>query len=128
MAWFPIDKATMISASEKRRIALVQQHLKPSINGSTSKGIAIAPCAASGAENVTVPQSGRSSLAEERAQATFSPRDMTYFLDGGSEATQIREKIMLELERDPSFRMDDWHDLTRPELRARYMTRVTMHR
>jgi len=31
---------------------------------------------------------------------------------------------MLEFERDPSFRMDDVHDLTRPEIRERIMTRV----
>ena len=32
---------------------------------------------------------------------------------------------MLEFERDPTFRMDDVHDLTRPEVRERIMTRVT---
>lgn len=31
---------------------------------------------------------------------------------------------MLEFERDPAFRMDDVHDLTRPEIRERIMTRV----
>lgn len=31
---------------------------------------------------------------------------------------------MLEFERDPTFRMDDVHDLTRPEVRERIMTRV----
>lgn len=32
--------------------------------------------------------------------------------------------MMLEFERDPAFRMDDVHDLTRPEVRERIMTRV----
>lgn len=32
--------------------------------------------------------------------------------------------MMLEFERDPTFRMDDVHDLTRPEVRERIMTRV----
>ena len=31
---------------------------------------------------------------------------------------------MMELERDPSFNLDDRHDLTRPETRERAMTRV----
>jgi acyl-CoA oxidase len=37
---------------------------------------------------------------------------------------QIKEKLMLEFERDPNFKMDDIHDLTRPQIRERYMTRV----
>ena len=36
----------------------------------------------------------------------------------------MREAMMLEFERDPTFRMDDVHDLTRPEVRERIMTRV----
>ncbi len=32
--------------------------------------------------------------------------------------------MMLEFERDPTFRMDDVHDLTRPEVRERIMTRI----
>ena len=36
----------------------------------------------------------------------------------------MREAMMLEFERDPAFRMDDVHDLTRPEVRERIMTRV----
>lgn len=31
---------------------------------------------------------------------------------------------MLEFERDPLFRMDNVHDLTRPEVRERVMKRV----
>ena len=34
------------------------------------------------------------------------------------------KRIMWECERDPSFRMDDVHDLTRAEYRERIMTRV----
>lgn len=36
----------------------------------------------------------------------------------------MREAMMLDFERDPAFRMDDVHDLTRPEVRERIMTRV----
>lgn len=36
----------------------------------------------------------------------------------------MREAMMLEFERDPTFRMEDVHDLTRPEVRERIMTRV----
>lgn len=32
--------------------------------------------------------------------------------------------MMLEFERDPAFRMDDVHDLTRPQVRERIMTRI----
>ena len=63
-------------------------------------------------------------LKKERAQAAFDPRAMTVYLDGGEEVTALREKIMLEFERDPTFRLDDIYDLTRPEIRERYMTRV----
>ncbi len=38
----------------------------------------------------------------------------------------MREAMMLEFERDPTFRMDDVHDLTRPEVRERIMTRVKL--
>lgn len=37
---------------------------------------------------------------------------------------KVREANALEFERDPSFRMDDYHDLTRAEVRERVMTRV----
>lgn len=68
--------------------------------------------------------SGVSDLAGERQSATFDARSLTLYLDGSEEMTEHREKIMLEFERDPTFRLDDIHDLTRPQLRERYMTRV----
>lgn len=66
-------------------------------------------------------------MALERKNASFNIRDLTFFLDGGSDITEHREKIMLEFERDPTFQMTDIHDLTRPELRERYMTRVLLN-
>ncbi|KAF7726815.1 fatty-acyl coenzyme A oxidase [Apophysomyces ossiformis] len=61
------------------------------------------------------------SMTEERARAKFNVRELTYLLDGGEKVTQLREQIMLELERDPLFRMDDIHDITKAELRERTM-------
>ena len=37
---------------------------------------------------------------------------------------QTKERMMLELERDPAFHNDDRHDLTRPETRERTMRKV----
>lgn len=36
----------------------------------------------------------------------------------------MRKRIQLEFERDPTFRMNDVHDLSRAEVRERIMTRV----
>lgn len=63
-------------------------------------------------------------MIKERAQASFKSREMTFYMDGGEALTKMRESMMLEFERDPTFRMDDVHDLTRPEIRERIMTRV----
>jgi hypothetical protein len=35
--------------------------------------------------------------------------------------------MMLQFERDPLFRMDNVHDLTRPEVRERVMKRVIIN-
>lgn len=80
-------------------------------------------------------------------------RQLTYYLDGGEHWTAVRvlpacvgpalrppndaapclvaarrrqtkERMMLELERDPAFQNDDRHDLTRPESRERTMRKV----
>ncbi|KAI9241215.1 MAG: acyl-CoA dehydrogenase/oxidase C-terminal [Podila humilis] len=61
------------------------------------------------------------SMTEEREKATFDIREMTYFLDGGEKNTKIREKFMMELERDPTFRMYDMYDVTKDEIRVRTM-------
>jgi acyl-CoA oxidase len=37
---------------------------------------------------------------------------------------QLKERIMLELERDHLFRNDDAYDLTRPEVRERTMAKA----
>lgn len=50
---------------------------------------------------------------------------MTYLLDGGEDWALLKEKMMLQFERDPTFKIDDVHDLSRPQIRARVMTRVS---
>ncbi|ORZ01098.1 acyl-CoA dehydrogenase/oxidase C-terminal [Syncephalastrum racemosum] len=60
-------------------------------------------------------------MQEERAKAAFNVRDMTYLFDGGRQATELRERMMQEIERDPLFKMDDMHDLSKAELRERTM-------
>ncbi|KAI8379209.1 acyl-CoA dehydrogenase/oxidase C-terminal [Radiomyces spectabilis] len=61
------------------------------------------------------------SMREERAKASFNIRDLTYLLDGGQKQTELKERMMLELERDPLFKMDDIHDISKSELRERTM-------
>lgn len=63
----------------------------------------------------------KESIAEERKSPKFSTRELTFFLDGGQSMTAIRERMMLQLERDPLFRLDDMHDLTKPQIRERTM-------
>ena len=70
-----------------------------------------------------IPQTGRHDLEQERAKASFPIRKMTYYLDGGKEATLHRERIVTELERDPTFRVDDLPDLSRDQIRERYASR-----
>lgn len=66
-------------------------------------------------------------MAEERVKATFDVRELTYFLDGGEKFTKIREKFMMELERDPTFRMHDMYDVTKDQIRQRTMEKVHYH-
>ncbi|KAJ3174259.1 fatty-acyl coenzyme A oxidase [Geranomyces variabilis] len=67
---------------------------------------------------------GPSDLIEERSKGTFPVRNMTHFLDGSAKQTAIREKIMLQLERDPVWAVSDSHDLTLQQIRERSMAKV----
>ncbi|KAI3633696.1 hypothetical protein MIR68_008643 [Amoeboaphelidium protococcarum] len=59
-------------------------------------------------------------MAAERSKASFDPRQLTIFMDGGDEnMTCLKEKIFLEIERDPTFRLDDVYDLTKEQWRER---------
>ncbi|KAI9498239.1 acyl-CoA dehydrogenase/oxidase C-terminal [Zychaea mexicana] len=88
--------------SAQQRLNAVKQHLTPEIE----RANAVDPVA---------------SMNEERAKASFNVRDLTYLLDGSKHATELRERMMLEIERDPLFAMHDVHDLTKGELRERTM-------
>ncbi|KAH8552923.1 acyl-CoA dehydrogenase/oxidase C-terminal [Umbelopsis sp. PMI_123] len=89
-------------SSAKARVQAVKQHLSPE----EERALAVSPV---------------ESMKEERNKAAFDIRAMTYLLDGGKAATLVRERMMLELERDQVFRLYDFHDLTKEQLRERTM-------
>lgn len=64
-------------------------------------------------------------MAAERSAASFPVRQLTNFLDGGEEATALRERLMSEIERDPLFQNVDVYDLTKDQLRERTMKKIT---
>ncbi|KAJ1726009.1 fatty-acyl coenzyme A oxidase, partial [Coemansia biformis] len=64
------------------------------------------------------------SIAEERKAPSFPVRELTYWLDGGEKATELKEMIMLELERDPQWRINDHPNLTLAETRERSMSKI----
>ena len=43
---------------------------------------------------------------------------MTCVLHGGEKLVLLKDKFMQEIERDPAFRLDDIHDLTKDQVRA----------
>ncbi|KAI8073343.1 acyl-CoA dehydrogenase/oxidase C-terminal [Gongronella butleri] len=59
------------------------------------------------------------SMNIERSKAKFNVRELTYLLDGDEKTTLLKERIMEDLERDPLFKMNDIHDLTKSEVRER---------
>jgi len=68
--------------------------------------------------------SGRKDLEVERKQASFNIKEMNHYIHGSKEIAELREKMLLQFERDPTFRLDDSYDLTKNEQRQRVMTRV----
>ncbi|KAF9574305.1 fatty-acyl coenzyme A oxidase [Mortierella alpina] len=96
----------MSESAASQRLAFVQNHLQ------------VAACANQEEPRKKTPVE---SMNEEREKATFDVRALTYFLDGGEKYTKIREKFMMELERDPTFRMYDMYDVTKDEIRVRTM-------
>lgn len=88
--------------TSKNRLAAIQQHLTPE----QKHAKAVDPVA---------------SMNEERAKAAFNIRELTYLLDGGEKSTLLKERFMQDFERDPLFKMDDIHDITKEELRERTM-------
>jgi len=71
------------------------------------------------------PPSPVETLAAERLCCPFDLRRMTYAMGGGEYNVKLREKFMLELERDPTFRLDDIHDLTKDQIRERTMAKFS---
>ncbi|KAF9103948.1 fatty-acyl coenzyme A oxidase [Mortierella sp. GBA35] len=96
----------MSESAASQRLASVQSHLQ------------VAACANKEEPRKKTPVE---SMTEEREKATFDIKELTYFLDGGEKNTKIREKFMMELERDPTFRMYDMYDVTKDEIRVRTM-------
>ncbi|KAJ2075344.1 fatty-acyl coenzyme A oxidase [Coemansia sp. S155-1] len=70
------------------------------------------------------PPNPRSSIAEERANPSFPVRELTYWIDGGRRVTELKERIMLELERDPLWRVSDHPNLSLAETRERAMSKI----
>lgn len=58
-------------------------------------------------------------LAQERQAADFNVRQVTHFLDGGSDKTALLETIMAGIERNPNLRNDNCYDLTPAEQREK---------
>ncbi|KAJ1877436.1 fatty-acyl coenzyme A oxidase, partial [Coemansia sp. RSA 486] len=68
--------------------------------------------------------SPKASIAEERKAPSFPIRDLTYWIDGDKKTTELKERIMLELERDPLWRVSDHPNLSLAETRERAMSKV----
>ncbi|KAL7748275.1 fatty-acyl coenzyme A oxidase [Sorochytrium milnesiophthora] len=64
------------------------------------------------------------SLAEERLNPSFPVRDLSVFLDGSEKQMQLKQKFMLELERDPTWKLNDYANLSLAEIRERTMAKA----
>ncbi|KAJ3052648.1 fatty-acyl coenzyme A oxidase [Rhizophlyctis rosea] len=107
-----------------KRVALLSNHLQPEDVRQPA-----GPMVGDGLRTIEVEQTNKlpspaQTLAEERSKPSFPVRQMTYFLDGGEKMTALKEKIMLQLERDPIMKVSDQHDITLPEIRERTMAKV----
>ncbi|GAN08308.1 acyl-CoA oxidase [Mucor ambiguus] len=89
-------------STANNRVNAIQQHLSPQ----QKHAQAVDPVA---------------SMNEERAKAAFNIRELTYLLDGGEKSTLLKERFMQDFERDPLFKMDDIHDISKEQLRERTM-------
>ncbi|KAG1086296.1 hypothetical protein G6F42_021047 [Rhizopus arrhizus] len=89
-------------STANKRVNAIQQHLSPQ----QKHAQAVDPVA---------------SMNEERAKAAFNIRELTYLLDGGEKSTLLKERFMQDFERDPLFKMDDIHDISKEQLRERTM-------
>ncbi|GAA5860517.1 hypothetical protein JCM8547_000328 [Rhodosporidiobolus lusitaniae] len=67
--------------------------------------------------------SPRETMAKERENPVFDVRRMTYALGGGEKSVELKERFMIDLARDPLFKLDDIHDLTKAQIRERTMAK-----
>lgn len=64
------------------------------------------------------------SLEEERLNPSFPIKELTDFLNGGSHITELKNKIMMQLERDPSWKLSDQPNLSLAEIRERTLNKA----
>ncbi|WFD31990.1 acyl-CoA oxidase [Malassezia sp. CBS 17886] len=65
-------------------------------------------------ENLTV-----ETLAKERVNPAFDVHAMAVANNGGEAMLEFKKRVMLEIERDPTYFADDIHDLTKDQMRER---------
>ncbi|KAI9297992.1 acyl-CoA oxidase [Neoconidiobolus thromboides FSU 785] len=91
------------------RLNQIKSHVSPSIN----------KCSA----QLSLYDS-KSSLQEERANPSFPVLELTHFLNGGEHITELKEKIMLQLERDPAWKLSDQPNLSLEQIRERTLDKA----
>ncbi|GAA6022005.1 hypothetical protein JCM11491_005491 [Sporobolomyces phaffii] len=74
---------------------------------------------------IATPPTPRETMAAERdkGRQVFDVRRMTFAMGGGERDVLLKERFMQDLERDPLFRLDDIHDLTKNQIRERTMSK-----
>lgn len=99
--------------SAAKRLANIASHLVEEKVDELSQGL----------ETVDV-SAEKGPLDDERKNPSFDIRELTYFLDGGKESTEMKEAMASVIENDPVLRDDDRFDHSRPESRKKTMEKV----
>ncbi|KAJ3410436.1 fatty-acyl coenzyme A oxidase [Chytridiales sp. JEL 0842] len=109
-----------------KRIAQLHDQVAPAELAKQTDMVSTKPTAGNGGglPAPVAPPTPQASIAAERVNPSFPVRSMTHFLDGDAKMTALRERIALQLERDPVFKVDDNHDLSFDEIRERTMQKV----
>ncbi|KAI8444493.1 acyl-coenzyme a oxidase 1 [Phakopsora pachyrhizi] len=76
-----------------------------------------------GSEGINVTPTPMETISRERLNCPFDLWKMTCALHGGERLVLLKDKFMQEIERDPGFRLDDIHDLTKDQIRERTMAK-----
>ncbi|EGF98076.1 uncharacterized protein MELLADRAFT_46146 [Melampsora larici-populina 98AG31] len=71
--------------------------------------------------NASKTPSTMETISKERENCPFDLWRMTCAMHGGEEWAKLKGTMMIEIERDPSFRLDDIHDLSKDQIRERTM-------